>query len=246
MRLLIIEDDLTLNGLLAAYLGRRGHTILSARDGEEGLRLAQEEHPDLVILDIMMPGMDGWQVCQRLRAKSNVPILMLTAKTAQDAVIEGVRLGADDYLRKPFDLRELELRIQAILRRAGAPQAAQSALYQDARLLVDVERRLVLLDGQPVHLTPTEFRLLGYLIQQRGRAVPHDELLREVWGPEYAEDTAILSVYIRYLREKLEDKPGQPRYICTEWGIGYRFAGAPSAPRAEGSNTPHNKSLDIH
>jgi two-component system KDP operon response regulator KdpE len=232
LKLLIIEDDLTLNSLLAAYLGKRGYDILSAMDGEEALRLAEEGQPDLVILDIMMPGTDGWETCRRLRQTSQVPVLILTAKVSQDDVLRGLQLGADDYVKKPFDLRELELRIQAILRRAGAPQAGPAASYDDGRLHVDMERRLVLLDHQPVHLTPTEFRLLSYLVQHRGRAVPHMELLCEVWGPEYADDTAILSVYIRYLREKLEDKPGQPRYIRTEWGVGYRFVGLSGGSQA--------------
>jgi DNA-binding response OmpR family regulator len=232
LRLLIIEDDLTLNSLLAAYLGNRGYEIRSARDGEEGLRLAEEEQPNLVILDIMMPGMDGWETCRRLRQTSQMPILMLTAKVGQEDVIQGLELGADDYLKKPFDLKELELRVQAILRRSSAPAAEPAAIYDDERLHVDVERRLVMLEGRPVHLTPTEFRLLGYLVGHRDRAVPHEELLAEVWGPEYTDDTAILSVYIRYLREKLEEKPGQPRHICTEWGVGYRFIGLPSSSQA--------------
>ncbi len=225
MLLLIIEDDITLSRLLASHLQSLGYTALTAASGPEGLRLAQEAKPDLVILDVMMPTMDGWEVCRRLRAASDVPILMLTAKGAQEDVIQGLELGADDYIKKPFDLRELELRIEAILRRGGSARGDETGVYDDGVLRIDLERRFVTRQGQPVHLTPTEFRLLAYLLRRRGRVVPHVELLTEVWGPEYAEDTANLSVYVRYLREKLEEVPGEPRYICTEWGVGYRFGG---------------------
>jgi two-component system, OmpR family, KDP operon response regulator KdpE len=151
---------------------------------------------------------------------------MLTAKGDQDDINRGLQLGADDYVTKPFDLKELELRIEALLRRTKGSQSTSQAVYADETLVVDLARRLVLRRGQPVHLTPTEFRLLSYLVRHRERTVPHAELLREVWGPQYAEDTANLSVYIRYLREKIEDAPGAPSHIVTEWGIGYRFEAA--------------------
>ena len=223
MKLLIIEDDITLSRLLGGHLQSLGHEVTTATGGAEGLRLAGEAAPDLVILDVMMPGMDGWEVCRHLRATSTVPILMLTAKGTQEDVIQGLELGADDYLKKPFDLRELELRIKAILRRSEEAPRDQANVYDDGSLRVDLERRLVLRQGQRVHLTPTEFRLLSYLLRHQGRVVPHEELLTEVWGPEYIQETANLSVYVRYLREKLESVPGDPRYIFTEWGVGYRF-----------------------
>jgi two-component system KDP operon response regulator KdpE len=223
LRILIIEDDLTLSKLLAERLSARGYEAYTAPDGQEGLRLAYETHPDLVILDIMMPGMDGWQVCQRLREMSSLPILVLTAKGEQDDIIRGLQLGADDYVKKPFDLTELELRIEAILRRMQSAPSSEPAVFDDGTLKVDLERRLVLRRGMPVHLTPTEYRLLGYLVRNRDRTMGHGELLREVWGPQYAEDTANLSVYVRYLREKIEEAPGNPNYILTEWGVGYRF-----------------------
>jgi two-component system, OmpR family, KDP operon response regulator KdpE len=223
LKLLIIEDDITLSRLLGGHLQSRGYEVMTATGGAEGLRLAREAMPDLVILDVMMPGMDGLEVCRHLRATSTVPILMLTAKGAQEDVIQGLELGADDYLKKPFDLRELELRIKAILRRSEEGPGDQANVYDDGSLRVDLERRLVLRQGQRVHLTPTEFRLLSYLLRHKGRVVPHEELLTEVWGPEYIQETANLSVYVRYLREKLESAPGDPRYIFTEWGIGYRF-----------------------
>ena len=153
---------------------------------------------------------------------------MLTARGTQEDVIQGLSTGADDYVKKPFDLRELELRIEAVLRRSqsGAGDAADdSNVFDDGWLMIELDRRVVLRGGQPVHLTPTEFRLLSYLVRRRGSPIPHQELLREVWGPGYSEETANLAVYIRYLREKLEATPANPRYICTEWGTGYRFSG---------------------
>jgi DNA-binding response OmpR family regulator len=237
LKVLIIEDDLTLNRLLTGHLRSLGYEVHSATGGSDGISMAEETKPDLVVLDVMMPVVDGWQVCRRLRSTSAVPILMLTAKGTQEDVIQGLELGADDYLKKPFDLRELELRIEAILRRSGAATEDQREVFDDGNLRVDLEHRLVARQGKAVHLTPTEYRLLSYLIQQGGRVVPHEELLKEVWGPEYMQDTANLSVYVRYLREKLESVPGEPRYIKTEWGVGYRFGsrhpGSPSgAPAA--------------
>ena len=228
MKLLIIEDDTTLSQTLAASLSYHGHEVRTAADGVAGLQAAADWTPDLVILDVMMPGMDGWEVCRRLRETSDTPVIMLTARGTQDDVIQGLSTGADDYIKKPFDLRELELRIDAVLRRSQARAAgdadAASTLFDDGWLVIDPDRRVVLRGGMPVHLTPTEFRLLIYLVQRRGRPIPHNELLREVWGPAYVDETANLAVYIRYLREKVEETPANPRYICTEWGMGYRFS----------------------
>jgi len=226
MKLLIIEDDATLSQTLAASLSYHGHEVRTAADGVAGLQAAADWTPDLIILDIMMPGMDGWEVCRRLRETSDTPVIMLTARGTQDDVIQGLSTGADDYVKKPFDLRELELRIEAVLRRSQSGADGASTLFDDGWLMIDPDRRVVLRGGMQVHLTPTEFRLLSYLVQCRGRPVPHNELLREVWGPGYAEETANLAVYIRYLREKLEETPANPRYICTEWGMGYRFSDA--------------------
>lgn len=228
MKLLIIEDDQVLNRLLTEHLRNVGHDVLSANGGLEGLELIRNYSPDLVLLDIMMPGMDGWQTCRRLREVSDVPVLILTAKGAEDDVIKGFQLGADDYIKKPFNLQELELRVEAVLRRSANRRLDDASDYDDGVLHIDLGRRMVVRRGDPVHLTPTEFRLLSYLLRHRDRVVPHSELLSEVWGPRYVDDTASLSVYVRYLREKLEDNPATPRYICTEWGVGYRFA----VPRA--------------
>jgi DNA-binding response OmpR family regulator len=231
MKLLLIEDDAILARTVTTGLLRRGYEVRTTADGPAGLALAATWAPDLVILDVMMPGMDGWEVCRRLRERDDTPVIMLTAKGTQADVIQGLTLGADDYIKKPFDIEELALRAEAVLRRARAREtnvdADAGAIFDDGRLRIDLERRVVQRDGRPVHLTPTEFRLLACLMRQHGRFVTHGELLREVWGPGYADETANLAVYIRYLREKLEETPASPQYICTEWGIGYRFTEPP-------------------
>lgn len=225
--LLIVDDEITFAQLLAVYFQSKGYTTLLANDGPAGLRLAAERRPDLIILDVMMPGMDGWEVCRRLREAFDMPVILLTAKGSQEDVIHGFSVGADDYVKKPFDLQELEMRVEAILRRRAAQVINGQLLYQDDILRIDLTRQQVLRRGHPMHLTPTEFRLLGYLVQNRDRVVPHKELITEVWGPAYVGDTRNLSLYIRYLREKLEDDPANPRYIRTDWGVGYRFTPTP-------------------
>jgi two-component system KDP operon response regulator KdpE len=226
MKILVIEDDGVLTRLLIAQLTHIGYEVVTAACGQEGLRLAYQQNPDLVVLDVMMPGMDGWETCRRLRELSDVPIIMLTAKGEEEDVIHGLELGADDYLRKPCSLHELELRIGAVLRRVKArPDQADGVFYNDGYLMVDLERRVVMCDCRSVHLTPTEFNLLSFLLHNANRVSSHGEIIAAVWGPEYVNDTAILPVYIRYLREKLEEDPARPRYIHNERGVGYRFTG---------------------
>jgi two-component system KDP operon response regulator KdpE len=234
-KLLIVDDDPTILKVLTNRFETRGYKVLSASNPAEALRAAYEGHPDLVILDIMMPEMDGYETCRRLRALSDVPILMLTAKTDSDDLVRGFEAGADDYVKKPFDFQELEMRIRAILKRARALRKG-NALYDDGSLRADLERGLVYRCGQLVHLTPTEFRLLSYLIRNGGRVVSHAELLREVWGEAYLDATASLSLYIRYLREKLEDDPAEPRYLRNQWGTGYWFSPAEPAYPLEALN----------
>lgn len=224
--ILIIDDEMTFAQLLSVFLQSRGYDVLLASDPHHGLRTTLDSDPDLVLLDVMMPDMDGWQVLEQIREHSQVPIIMLTAKSGQEDVNRGLLEGADDYVRKPFDLQELALRIEAVLRRRGAPATDPSLYYADGTLTIDLQRRRLLRRGQPIHLTPTEFRLLSVLVQHKGRVMPHNDLIREVWGAAYVGDTRSLSLYIRYLREKLEDDPGNPKYICTEWGSGYKFTGA--------------------
>jgi DNA-binding response OmpR family regulator len=222
-KLLIIEDNVTLSRGLALSLELLSYEVREAANGLAGLQLVAEWEPDLVLLDVMMPGMDGLEVCRRLREVAGTPIIMLTARGMRQDVIQGLMCGADDYVKKPFDMQELELRIKALLRRSQPNRNGDVELFADGQLLIDLENRTVLRRGRPVHLTPTEFRLLAYLVRHGGRVVSHEELVRAVWGPRSADETANLGVYIRYLREKLEETPGSPQYINTEWGIGYRF-----------------------
>lgn len=223
MRILFIEDDATLRQLLEAFLAWKGYEIVAVPDGPSGLRQVESGPPDLILLDVMMPEMDGYEVCRTVRRSSSVPILMLTAKGTQDDIVKGLECGADDYVKKPFDARELELRIKALVKRTSNHKNISSDVFDDGQLRINLPQSSVTFRGRTVHLTPTEFRLLRYLLKHRDRAVPHDELLREVWGSQYEDDVANLQVYIRYLREKLEENPAKPAYICTRRGIGYSF-----------------------
>jgi two-component system KDP operon response regulator KdpE len=221
-RILLIEDDKELPVLVGMALEQEGFEVLTATDGSEGLRAAYRHHPDLVILDIMMPHVDGWKTCQRLRQLSDVPIIMLTAKTREADVVKGLMLGADDYVTKPFRMAELVTRVQACLRRAESNRSRpQATLLMTGPLSIDLLRRVVTLHGKSVDLTPTEFRLLSLLALNRGEVVPHRKLLTEVWGPEYAEEIEYLRLYVSYLRRKIETEPANPEFIKTAWGEGY-------------------------
>jgi DNA-binding response OmpR family regulator len=225
--ILVVDDDQDLRQMLKAQLERKDYHVVLASSGREGLQKAYQVRPDLIILDIMMPGMDGWEVCRRLRELSGVPIIMLTARNMKGDVVKGLEAGADDYLTKPFSAAELNARIQAVLRRSSTldgTTSSRSSFYSNGHLSVDFERRIVRVRGQRVDLTPTEFKLLSCLIRNEGRVLPHRYLLTEVWGPEYADDLDYVKLYIRYLRLKIEDNPSDPTYILTEWGIGYRFS----------------------
>lgn len=224
-KILVVDDDPTLNELVRLNLERKGFSVYCAEDGEEALRLAYETHPDLVILDIMMPRVDGYEVCRRLRALTDVPILFLTAKSRDTDVLRGFDAGADDYMRKPFSLRELEARVQALLKRSGRKESSQQMdVFDDGHLRIDLNLQAVYRGGRPVRLTPTEFRLLACLVKERGKVLTHEELLRRVWGEGYVDAVPTLSLYIRYLREKIEDDPGCPQYIRNKWGVGYWFS----------------------
>jgi DNA-binding response OmpR family regulator len=225
-KILVIDDDSGLLTLLRLGLEREGFTVITAESGKEGLRQAYEVRPDVIVLDIMMPEMDGWLTCQRLRSICDTPIIMLTAKTDQSDVLKGLSLGADDYLTKPCSFDELKARIRTVLRRANVGSRDDwRAIYDDGFLRIDLKDGTVMRQGEAIHLTPIEARLLMYLVSQKGRIVPHKELLIGVWGPEYAEEVSYLSVYIRYLRRKIEEDPSSPRYIRTRWRMGYYFAG---------------------
>jgi DNA-binding response OmpR family regulator len=231
---LFVDDDAGLRTLMKLGLEREGFGVITAEDGQEGIRKAYQHRPDAIILDIMMDKMDGWTTCQRLRQVTDTPIIMLTARTDEGDIVKGLSLGADDYLTKPCSFAELKARILALLRRSGSPTTErEQGVFDDGNLLVDVRKGIALRRGTEISLSPTESRLLMYLVSQRGRIVPHRELLVRVWGSEYAKELSYLAVYIRYLRQKIEDEPSRPVYIRTRWKVGYYFGGndvLPSAP----------------
>ena len=224
-KLLLIDDSEDMQKLVGMFLERDGYEVIQAANGNEGLRLLAKNQPDLVLLDIMMPEVDGWETCRRIREVSNIPIIMLTAKSREKDIVRGLEIGADDYITKPFDPSELRARIQSLLRRTKEMPAVERSpqVLDDGWLYIDLSRRSVKANGKPVDLTPTEFRLLAALLQKLDCVVPHRQLLRQVWGPEYIEEVHYLKLYIRYLRQKLEKDPANPRYLLTEWGVGYRF-----------------------
>ncbi len=225
-RILVIDDDDKLTHLLQLFLSRNGFDVSVANSGQEGLKLAYQVHPDLIILDVMMPGMDGMVTCERLREVSDVPIVMLTAKGTEQDIVGGLEKGADDYIVKPFRVAELLARIKAVLRRAqNKSDIDETGVYADGDLIINFSRRQVIVRGQEVNLTPTEYELLTCLVRNAGRVIPRELLLAQVWGDEFVEATQYLKLYIRYLRQKIEKDPSNPEYILTEWGVGYRFEG---------------------
>lgn len=221
--ILIIDDDAALAKIVQINLEREGYSTVVASSGVEGLQKAYSNQPNLVILDIMMPGMDGWVTCRRLREISDVPIIMLTARGMEADVVKGLELGADDYIVKPFGTKVLLARIHALLRRTDASATKKPPIYSDGELTVDFVKRVVMVRSERVDLTPTEFKLLSNFVQNEGRVLPHSYLLTQVWGPEYVDEVNYLKLYVRYLRQKIEKDPSNPEYILTEWGVGYRF-----------------------
>ncbi|MBC7250149.1 MAG: response regulator transcription factor [Anaerolineae bacterium] len=225
-KILIIDDDEKLARLVQLFLQQQGYEVHVASSGLQGLQLAYDLHPDLVVLDIMMPGMDGWMVCSRLRDVSEVPIIMLTAKDGERNIVEGLESGADDYVVKPFSMAELLARIRALLRRVTQDSRVEEMkVFDNGELVINFSKREVIVRGKTVSLTPTEFELLSCLVKNEGRVLPHKVLLRQVWGDEYVGETQYLKLYIRYLRQKIERDASNPEYILTEWGVGYRFEG---------------------
>lgn len=221
---LVVDDEQRIVNFVRMNLELEGCRVISASNGREALERVRDHLPDIMLLDIMMPGMDGFEVLRRLRQFSSVPVIVLTAKDDPDDRIRGLELGADDYIGKPFEHRELVSRIRAVLRRhATPPPMPQTQLKIDDRLTIDFAKHEVLVESQPVSLRPTEYRLLYHLVQNAGWVVPHDVLLAKVWGPEYRDESHYLRLYITYLRQKIEPDPAQPRYILTERGVGYRF-----------------------
>jgi DNA-binding response OmpR family regulator len=223
-KLLIIEDDTDLVRALEVYFSRVGYEVSSAIDGREGLQKLYNERPDIVILDIALPKMDGWEVCSRIRELSDVPLVILTARVQEEERVRGLKLGADDYIVKPFSLKELEARLEAVLRRAPESAVHRNApLFANQELVVDAERLLVTRNGKRLDLTPTELRLLLFLAENVGRALTHRQILEKIWGDEYSSDVDYVKLFVYRLRRKIEPDPKDPRYIISERGIGYRF-----------------------
>lgn len=225
--LLIIEDDEVYSELLKQILTRNSFQVHLANKATVGLQQACSLKPDAVILDIMLPEVDGWQICSRLREVSDVPIIMLTAFGSKDNVIKGLNLGADDFIIKPVTTNELVARIRAVLRRTlntkNNENKPRDQIVMFDNLVIDFSRHQVTIDGKRISLSPIEFRLLSALVQHRGRIVSHEFLLREVWGSEYMGEVEYLRQYISYLRYKIEKDPAKPNLIHNEWGYGYRF-----------------------
>jgi len=221
-RLLVIDDDRSLVELLSDYLSRAGHEVTGAPDGQRGLAAAAETRPELVILDVTMPGLDGWQTLARLRASDTVPVIMLTARGDEAEILRGFAAGADDYVTKPFSFAQLSARITAVVERTSSGRHPSEILH-GADLEVDTIRHRVLRAGQPVELTPTEFAILVTLMRQAGRVLSARQIVTEVWGSEYMEETGYIRRYVWHLRQKLEVDPRQPRYVLNERGIGYLF-----------------------
>ncbi len=223
-RILVVDDDPGILKFVRANLKVEGYETLAALDGAEALKIAEKELPDLVILDIMMPEPDGFEVCRRLRGWSPVPIIMLSVRDDSDDKVKCLNLGADDYLTKPFAMDELIARVKTVLRRAeGACGQPEPEAYCGGELEIDFLRRQVTRAGKEVKLTPTEFCLLHELVQHKGKVLTHLQLLQKVWGPEYARESEYLHVYAGRLRAKLEADPANPRHIITVTGVGYEF-----------------------
>lgn len=224
---LMIDDDANLTRLLTESLEGAGYRVLSAANGLDGLRALYDGRPDLVILDVMMPRMDGWDTLKRIREMSDVPVIVLTARDAEQERLRGFELGADDYVTKPFSLAEMNARLRAVLTRANRTKALGDESQPPLAvgdLVIDFAGRRVLRRGEVVALTPTEYRLLVALAEHAGRTLSHNQLLTAVWGPEYADEPSYVKRYIWYLRQKIEDDPATPRYVETVRGFGYRLA----------------------
>jgi DNA-binding response OmpR family regulator len=223
-KILVVDDDPMTRHLVARVLGQEGCAVHIAQDGQEGLRQFYTLRPDLVILDVSMPRMDGWQVLNAIRQLSDVPILMLTGQIDEDNVVQGLERGADDYLCKPVSPKVLRARVRAVWRRiAQTSVQSASSNYEDDYLTVDLTARRVLINRQAVKLSAKELGVLTYLVENAGRVLTYRQILERVWGWEYQNDTDYVRVYIAHLRQKLEPDPKEPRYLLTEHGIGYRF-----------------------
>ena len=223
-KILVVDDEKRMVRFIQLNLEQDGFQVVTAYNGEEALDQVRTQLPDLVLLDIMMPDIDGFQVLEKIREVSTVPVIMLTAKGEEDDRVRGLELGADDYITKPFSPRELVSRIKAVLRRTKSFQEDQEDVIDvDDRLTIDFSRREVWVEGEKVDLRPTEYRLLYHLVKNAGWVNTHEQLLTKVWGFEYQDEPHYVRLYVNYLRKKLEKDPSNPQYILTERGVGYRF-----------------------
>jgi two-component system KDP operon response regulator KdpE len=219
--ILIVDDEPQIRRVMLTTLASHGYSVVEAGSGEDALEKIRAERPDLIILDVNMPGMSGLETCAEIRTSSDVPIIMLTIRNSERDKVQALDAGADDYVVKPFGVQELMARIRAALRRSAPGDATPAFLSDD--LKIDFEKRTVAVKNKPVRLTPKEFELLRHLVANRGKALGHRRLLQAVWGPDYGEETEYLRVFINQLRKKIEPDPHKPRYIHTEPWIGYRF-----------------------
>ncbi len=223
--ILIVDDEARMRRFIRMNMELEGYQVIEAENGLRALEQIRQHTPDLVVMDVMMPEMDGFETLRLLREISTVPVILLTVKGDEEDRIRGLDLGADDYVTKPFSPRELISRVTAVLRRADWPSPPpRTVLVIDDYLAIDFNRHQVIVNGTRIDLRPTEYRLLNHLVQNAGWVIPHDTLLAKVWGYEYREETHYLRLYINYLRKKIEPDPANPKYILTERGVGYRFA----------------------
>ena len=223
-RILVVDDEERMVRFIRMNLEHDGFQVSEAFNGKEAIQKIRDVTPDLILLDVMMPDLDGFEVLETVREVSTVPVIMLTAKGEEDDRVRGLELGADDYVTKPFSPRELVGRVKAVLRRTeGASGSMHGLIEVDERLKIDFDRREIWLEGKLVKLRPTEYRMLYHLVQNAGWVVTHDQLLTKVWGYEYRDEPHYVRLYINYLRQKLEASPSDPKYILTERGVGYRF-----------------------
>ena len=229
-KILLVDDDKTLLTFLGEFLQAEDYSVLSAASGAEAMRVVYRERPDIVVLDVMMPGMDGWELVARLRELADFPIILLSGKTSEADKLRGFRMGVDDYVTKPFSFAELAARIQAVLGRTQGNPTAAGPMYAAGNLNVDMVKRQVKRGQEMIPLTPTEFRLLQCLIQKQGQPVSEGTLAQEVWGSYRQNETAVVRRYIWLLRQKLEDDPAHPTRILTVRGFGYRMGTAPLTP----------------
>ncbi len=233
-RILVVDDEERMVRFIRMNLEHDGFQVSEAFNGKQAISKIRDVTPDLILLDIMMPDLDGFEVLETVREISNVPVIMLTAKGEEDDRVRGLELGADDYVTKPFSPRELVSRVKAVLRRTESATGSMHGLMEiDERLKIDFDRREIWLEGKLVKLRPTEYRLLFHLVQNAGWVVSHDQLLQKVWGYEYRDEPHYVRLYINYLRQKLEKDPAAPKYILTERGVGYRFVDFKRANKQE-------------